>query len=147
MNAYPCTVGGVLSDRRSSVDATGRSALLASWLVGLGVGVAGAFFVLTFGTVGLAVVLLAVVWAAVSAYRWARVSGVLLGLGGGLVAFLGWAELRCASARDAVGSGCSSTGSFSVLVPAMVIVVIGLATSVLILRARASLGTQDSSSG
>jgi len=92
-------------------------------------GVLSIFGFLTFGTPGLVILLIGVIWS-VRYTSAASLSGLLIGIGATVLALVAWADARCAAAnRSGPGfeSSCTAPDSSILLTLAAVAVASGLA--------------------
>jgi hypothetical protein len=108
-------------------------------------GILSAFGFLTFGTPGLVIPLIGVIWSV--RYRSAAsLSGLLIGIGATVLALLIWAAGRCAAAnRSGPGfeSSCTAPDTSLLMTFAAVTIAVGLATGFVAIgrrRSRLSLG-------
>ncbi|HEX9267076.1 MAG TPA: hypothetical protein VF965_06285 [Candidatus Limnocylindria bacterium] len=113
--------------------------------LGFVMGILSALGFLTFGTPGLVILLVGVIWS-VRYTSAASLSGLLIGSGATVLALVTWAAARCAAANQSgpgFVSSCTAPDSSLLITLAVVAVAAGLATGFLTIgrrRSRPSLG-------
>jgi hypothetical protein len=116
-----------------------------AFTLGLVLGILSAFGFLTFGTPGLVIPLIGVIWS-LRYTSAASLSGLLIGIGATVLALITWADARCAAANQSgpgFESSCTAPDSSLLMMVAAVVVAAGLATGFLAMggrRSRPSLG-------
>jgi hypothetical protein len=110
---------------------------LSHWVLGVVLGVLVGGTTLVMGTLGLLVVVPAIIWAAFERARPFGLAGLLVGLGVGVVGLLAAAAARCAgldASADGLVHGCSGPDLTPLLAFSVALIAIGVAVTFVGLR-------------
>jgi 4-amino-4-deoxy-L-arabinose transferase-like glycosyltransferase len=108
-----------------------------AFLLGLVLGVLSALGFLTFGTPGLLIVLIGLVWSMRFPWALSSLSGLLIGIGASVLLLTTAAAARCASANQSgpgFESSCMAPDSTLLLTFAAAVVAAGLAIGLVVAR-------------
>jgi hypothetical protein len=111
-----------------------------AFALGFLLGILSAFGFLTFGTPGLVILLIGIIWS-MRYTSGASLSGLLIGGGGMVLALLTWAAARCAASNQSVPgreSSCTAPDSSLLIMFAAIAVAAGVATGFLAIGRRRS---------
>jgi len=106
-------------------------------VLGFALGILSVFGFLTFGTPGLAILLIGVIWSVRYSWALSSVSGLLLGIGATVLVVVNAAAARCAAANQSgpgFQSACTPPDSSLLLTLAAVAVAGGVATGFVAMR-------------
>jgi len=107
---------------------------LTHWSLGIVLGAIAGGSSLVVGVLALIVIVPGLVWAAREPRRPLGLAGLLVGVGVGVGGLFEMADARCAAFNSAANQSCSSTDAMPYFTFALVLIAIGAALTVVVLR-------------